>query len=258
MSTQVELDREGHVARVRFRGEKGIQILSAATRQQFGEVLDELEADEDTHVVVFEAVGRTFIAGADIHELAALNYATGEQVARDGQHLMTRVARLNAVTVAAVHAACAGGGCELVLACDLRMAAESARIGLPEVGIGILPGWGGTVRTVRLFGGAVARHMILTGELFDAAEAWRLGIVDSVSPDDEFRAAVDERVKLLLSRSPFASRSVKHLIADFEGGDIHAELSQEAQRFGRCFSSSEAKEGLTAFLQKRSPDWDAE
>jgi enoyl-CoA hydratase len=258
MSTQVGLAREGHVARVRFQGEKGIQILSAATREQFGKVLDEIEADEEIHVVVFEAEGRTFIAGADIQELATLNFATGEQVARDGQYLMTRVAGLNAVTIAAVHAACAGGGCELALACDLRMAAESTRIGLPEVGIGIIPGWGGTVRTVRLFGGAVSRRMILTGELFDATEAYRLGIFDSVSHDDEFQAVVDERVQLLLSRGPFASQSVKRLIADFEGSDIQAELSHEAQLFGHCFSGSEALEGLTAFLEKRSPNWDAE
>ncbi len=240
------------VARVTFRSDNGVHIFSAATKQRLGDVLSELEGRDDVRVVVFQAEGRTFIAGADIHELKALTPETALTLARDGQRLMQRIHRLPAVSIAAIHAACAGGGCELALACDLRMAATSAKIGLPEVGLGILPGWGGVVRTVRLLGGAVARRMILTGELLSADEALRIQLVDSVTTDDAFRAAVDARVAALLSRGPTAVRLVKNLVQRFEGSDIETELTAEAVAFADCVRSGEPQEGTGAFLEKRA------
>jgi enoyl-CoA hydratase len=218
-------------------------------------VLAELEQAADCRVVIFEAEGRTFIAGADIKELEQLNYASGLAIARAGQRLMQRIANLNAITVAAVHAACAGGGCEVALACDLRLAAESTVIGLPEVKLGLIPGWGGTARAVRLFGSAVARRMILSGELFNATDAARLGIVDTVVADAEFRDAVDQRLEKLLVGGPNALTAAKRLIADFEGGDIDSQLEAEAEAFARCCDSGESTEGTTAFLEKRPPKW---
>ncbi|MEX0703384.1 MAG: enoyl-CoA hydratase/isomerase family protein [Planctomycetales bacterium] len=255
MPTRVELAVEGPVARVSFVTENGVHVFSQGTRAELGDVLAELEDCDDLDVVVFQSEGRTFIAGADIHELATLNYATGEHVAREGQALMKRIAELRPVTLCAVHAACAGGGCELALACDLRMAAASARIGLPEVSLGLLPGWGGTVRATRLFGGAVARRMVLTGELFPAEAALRLGIVDSVTPDDDFRAAVEERTALLLSRGPHAQQTAKRLIYALEGGEGLAAFAREAQLFGKCCGDAQSKEGTAAFLEKRKPMW---
>ena len=255
MSTTVELVREGAIARVRFRSENGVQLFSAATRQHLAAALDEFEQWPACRVAVFEADGRTFIAGADIKELRALNPETADALAREGQQLMQRISRLRPVTVAAIHAACAGGGCELALACDLRMAAQSARIGLPEVSIGVLPGWGGTVRAVRLFGGAVARRMILSGELFPAEAALHLGLVDSVADDDAFRNAVESRLQMLLTRGPTALQAVKRLIADFEGPQIEEQLRAEAEAFAACYRSSDPVEGMTAFLEKRAPAW---
>jgi enoyl-CoA hydratase/carnithine racemase len=253
MPTTVELAVADRVARVTFRGENGIQILSSATRQRLSDVVADLESRRDVRVVVFAAEGRTFIAGADIHELKALAPDSALELARSGQRLMQRIGRLDAVTIAAVHAACAGGGCELSLACDLRLAAAAARIGLPEVSLGVLPGWGGTVRSVRLFGGAAARRMILTGELLAADEALRLRIVDSVTADDGFRAAVDARVQQLLARGPTAQRLVKDLVRRFEGRDIEIELAAEAVAFADCYRSVDAAEGTAAFLEKRPP-----
>ncbi|HUG90616.1 MAG TPA: enoyl-CoA hydratase-related protein, partial [Planctomycetaceae bacterium] len=272
-STRIELISGEPVARVRFTSDRGVQLFSAAVRHRLGEVLDELEGLPRCRVVVFEASGRTFIAGADIHELRTLNVTTARELAAAGQALMNRIAALPAVTIAAVHAACAGGGCELALACDLRMAARAARIGLPEVSLGVIPGWGGTVRAVRLFGGAAARRLILTGELLPAEEALRLGIVDSLAADDAFRERVEERVQLLLSRGPAACRHSKRLIAAFEGGaaggppaavgpktatgrpPLATDFESEAVAFGECFASGEAAEGLAAFLEKRPAVW---
>jgi enoyl-CoA hydratase len=136
------------------------------------------------------------------------------------------------------------------------MAAESAVIGLPEVSLGLLPGWGGTVRCVRLFGPAVARRIILSGELFSAEKALRLGLVDSVATDGDFPAAVEARVEQLLSRGPAACRAVKRLISQFNAEDgIDNEFEAEARAFAQCYATAEPAEGLTAFLEKRPPRW---
>lgn len=255
MTTSVHLEPGGGVARVRFQSEKGVQLFSAATREQLAGVVDKLEDLADCRVVIFEAEGRTFIAGADIHELASLDAETGRELARAGQRLMNRIARLSAVTLAAVHGACAGGGCELALACDLRMAAQGAAIGLPEVKLGVIPGWGGTVRAVRLFGSAVARRMILCGELLAAEDALRLGVVDSVHAEADFRDAVTGRARQLLTCGPHALVAAKRAITDFEGGDVEEQLAFEAETFARCCADPESTEGTRAFLEKRPPVW---
>lgn len=253
--TTVSLTRHESVCRVSFSSDNGIQIFSRETRQQLADSIDELHRLDDCRVVVFEATGRTFIAGADIRELGELDAETAAELARNGQQLMQQIADLDAVTIAAIHAACAGGGCELALACDLRMGATGLKIGLPEVGLGVLPGWGGTVRAVRLFGGAAARRIILNGELLNADEALRLGVVDSVHENEVFGAAVDKRIESLLSRGPTACREVKRLIASYEGPEIESQLEAEAAAFARCVKSGEAAEGTTAFLEKRPPDF---
>jgi len=256
MSTTVELVRQDETARVRFRNAKGIHILTAETRGQLAEVLEELEQDRTTRVVVFESEGRSFLAGADLKELKSLDSKTALTFAREGQDLMNRIEGLRQVTIAAIHAACAGGGCELALACDLRMAARSARIGLPEVSLGLLPGWGGTVRSVQLLGGAVARRIIFSGELFAAEDAYALGLLDSVIDDDSFRDAVDERVTLLLSRGPNAIRRVKRLIRVLDRRESRKKFRREARRFAACYLSAEPQEGINAFLEKREPLWE--
>lgn len=256
MATDVRLVTEGRAARVKFETDNGVHVFSGETRHQFFAVMDEVSQLADCSVVVFESEGRTFIAGADIQEFVGLNAETGERLARDGQHLMDCVEALRPVTIAAIHGPCAGGGTELALACDMRIAAEGARIGLPEVSLGILPGWGGTVRSVRLFGGAVARRMILTGELLAGRTAEKLGIVDLCVSDDQFRDEIDKRISLVCSRGPNACRSAKRLIADFESVDMAGQLLKEARAFGQCFATGEPEVGASAFLEKRAPNWE--
>lgn len=258
METTVELKFENGVARVVFANAKGVHLLTEEARWQLIEVLHELESFADCRVVVFESSGRTFIAGADINELRRLERKTARSFSTEGQHLMNRIEALKPVTIAAIHAACTGGGWESALACDLRIAAKSARIGLPEVTIGILPGWGGTVRAVRLFGGAIARRMILTGELFGAEEALLLGLLDSVYDDDKFRATVEDRVTQLARCGPLAQQRVKQLILKLENRAATKLFRREARRFAECYETAEPPEGLSAFLEKRPPRWRAE
>jgi enoyl-CoA hydratase len=255
MTTTVTLTTDGSLARISFAADNGIQLLTRDVRTQLCGILAELEQRSEISVVVFEAEGRVFIAGADINELIALTPENAADNSREGQAMMSRIEHLPATTLIAVHAACAGGGCELALACDMRMAAESAVIGLPETRIGIVPGWGGTVRATRVLGSATARRMILTGELLPAPRALQLGLVDEVTPDELFREAVEARIATLLARGPFARAQAKKLIRQSEGPDSAAQLEAEALAFAECYKTGEPQAGMRAFLEKRGVEW---
>lgn len=256
MATQVDLSLDGPVARITLRGEKGIQILSAETRRRLLETVAQV-ATSDCSVVVFVAEGRTFIAGASIDELRSLDEAGALRDSRAGQQLMSAIEDLPQTTIAAIHGACAGGGTELVLACDLRFAADGVKIGLPETSIGALPGWGGTVRATHLLGAAVARRLILTGELLAADEALRIGLVDAVFSGEKFSDEVEARVTQILTRGPQARQRVKHLLRQHaaDGIDLAAQFDAEARAFAECYRTGEPREGMSAFLEKRPAKW---
>lgn len=256
MSTTVELVRnEAGVCRVVFQSANGIQILSRATLGQLKAVLKELKGDKTLRIVVFEAQGRTFLAGADLAELKALTRKSARRFAREGQQIFQRIADLPAISIAAVHATCVGGGLELCLACDMRLAASGATIGAPEVKLGLIPGWGGTVRSTLLLGPALAKRTILSGELFPAADVLRMGIVDAVFPDDDFRASVNARIALLLKAGPKAAVAAKQLIADIYSVELDDLLEMEAHEFAACYSTGEPAEGIAAFQEKRPAGW---
>lgn len=256
MTTHVELMVAGPVARIILRGEKGIQILSAETRRQLLTTVERV-ARTDCSVAVFAAEGRTFIAGASIDELRSLDEIGALHDSRAGQKLMSAIESLPQTTIAAIHGACAGGGTELVLACDLRFAADSAKIGLPETSIGVLPGWGGTVRATQLLGAAVARRLILTGELIAADEALRIGLVDAVFAAEQFGDELETRVAQVLTRGPKARQRVKHLLQQHlaGGASVAAQYDAEARAFAECYRTGEPQEGMSAFLEKRPADW---
>ena len=256
MTTQIELSLNGPVARITLRGEKGIQILSAETRNRLLETVTQV-AKTGSSVVVFAAEGRTFIAGASIDELRSLDEVGALRDSRAGQQLMSAIEALPQTTIAAIHGACAGGGTELVLACDLRFAADGAKIGLPETSIGVLPGWGGTVRATHLLGESVARRLILTGELIAADEALRVGLVEAVFPAETFNDEVEARVAQILTRAPQARRRVKHLLRQHaaDGVDLVAQFDAEARAFAECYRTGEPREGMSAFLEKRTANW---
>lgn len=256
MTGDVQLIHERAVSRVRFESENGIHLLAQPVRERLAEIVGELEARDECRVVAFEAQGRTFIAGADIKELQRLDRESAERCANETHALFERIERLPAVTIAAIHAACAGGGFELALACDLRFAADGAKIGLPEVTLGLVPGWGGTVRMTRLFGPAVARYVILRGELLEADEALRLGLVHSVAPQPEFAAFVQTQIDVILKRSPHAVRTAKRLLRKLPAIEPASQFAAEAEAFAGCYDSPDAAEGIAAFLEKRPPEWE--
>jgi enoyl-CoA hydratase/carnithine racemase len=255
MPTNVILDQAGPVARIRFEASNGIHILSADTRALLSEIIGKLDVDPECRVVIFEARGRTFLAGADLAELQGLQQSSAQTFAAVGQELMNQIASLRSVTICAIQAACVGGGCELALACDFRLAATGARIGLPETSLGVIPGWGGTVRSSLLLGASVARRIILTAELLSADAAHAIGLIDQVFPDEELGQGVDRLVGQLLTRGPQALKRAKRLISQLTRSGFKKALAREARQFGACYASGEPAAGISAFREKRSPAW---
>ncbi|MDB5341437.1 MAG: Enoyl-CoA hydratase/isomerase [Planctomycetaceae bacterium] len=255
MPTNVILNQSGPIARIRFEASNEIHILSADTRRLLSDIIGKLDHDPECRVIIFEARGRTFLAGADLAELQGLRQDTAQLFAEAGQKLMNEIASLRAVTICAIQAACVGGGCELALACDFRLAATSARIGLPETSLGVIPGWGGTVRSSLLLGAPVARRIILTAELFSAEAALNLGLVDQIFPDDGLESGVEALVEKLLSRGPQALKRAKRLISQLTRSSLKKALAREARQFGACYASGEPAAGVAAFREKRAPAW---
>lgn len=257
MPTDVIVTQDGPVARIRFLADNEIHILSAETRRVLSEAVEKLDSDQSCRVVIFEARGRTFLAGADLTELQGLHQDSAIWFAEAGQKLMNAIARMRPMTICAIQAACAGGGCELALACDFRLAATGARIGLPETSLGLIPGWGGTVRATSLLGGSVARRIILSAELFAAEEAKRMGLVDQTFPDAEFESSVDRFTSQLLTRAPQAVQCAKRVILKLTRSGLKKGLDLEARQFAACYASLEPLEGIAAFREKRAAVWSA-
>jgi enoyl-CoA hydratase len=212
-----------------------------------------LEHDGNVGVVVLTGAGeKAFVAGADISELKDLDSASARVQALKGQAVFQRIEDLSKPVIAAVNGFALGGGCELALACHLRVASENARFGLPEVSLGIIPGYGGTQRLPRLVGKSLALDMILSGEMVGAADALRMGLVSRVFPQAELRAGVEKLANTILSRGPLALRSA--LTAVHQGLEMPQDqgLQFEAALFGLLAASQDMKEGMGAFLEKRS------
>ncbi|MBK8725082.1 MAG: enoyl-CoA hydratase/isomerase family protein [Holophagaceae bacterium] len=211
-----------------------------------------LEHDAGVGVVVLTGAGeKAFVAGADISELRELDSASARVQGLKGQGVFQRIEDLPKPVIAAVNGFALGGGCELALACHLRVASENARFGLPEVSLGTIPGYGGTQRLPRLVGKGVALDMILSGEMVNAAEALRMGLVSRVFPQADLKAGVEKLAATLLGRGPLALRSA--LSAVHQGLEMPQDqgLQFEAALFGLLAASQDMKEGMGAFLEKR-------
>jgi enoyl-CoA hydratase len=203
-------------------------------------------------VVVLTGAGeKAFVAGADIKYMSGLDVAEAKQWGALGHEAGRLLETMPKPTIAAVNGFALGGGCELALACDIRYAGSRAKLGQPEVNLGIIPGWGGTQRLARVCGLGVAKELIFTGRLVGADEALRIGLVNGVH--DPVLEKARETATLLASKSPIALRVMKELANRALGGDHAANLEAEADTFGELFSSNDAKEGLTAFVEKREP-----
>lgn len=242
------------VARVAISRPQALNALNRQVLDELAAALSALEEDVRVRVIVVTGAGRAFVAGADIGEIAALSSgASAEAFSRAGQSVFSRLASSRLVSIMAINGYALGGGLELALAGDLRLMAESANVGLPEIGLGIIPGFGGTQRLGRLVGEGRALELVLTGRQVAAAEALRLGLANQVVPDAELSATADAWAAELAAKAPQALVAAKRAVRGGWDRELADGLAWEAQCFGGVAATADAREGTDAFLHKRPP-----
>lgn len=252
----VQVTRDGHLAIVAINRPSKLNALDAATITELQTAVASLEQDATVGALILTGAGeKAFVAGADIGMLAEQGVLDGKQNALLGQALTLRIEQSTKPVLAAINGFALGGGLELALACDVRYAADTARLGLPEVSLGIIPGYGGTQRLPRLVGTGAALQLILSGDHITAAEALRIGLVDAVFPAAELLDKVKDLARRMVSRGPTALALAKQAVRRGVHLPMAEGLQLEADLFGMISSTPEMKEGMAAFLQKRKPSW---
>ena len=248
----IRVDREDAVAVVTVDRQDALNALDVETLTELRDRLAALAEDDGARVVILTGAGeKAFVAGADIKYMSGLGVEEAKAWGALGHEAGRLLETMPKPTIAAVNGFALGGGCELALACDVRYASSNAKLGQPEVNVGIIPGWGGTQRLARVCGLGVAKELIFTGRVVDAEEALRIGLVNAVH--DPVLDKARETAALLASKSNVAIRIMKELSNRALGGDHEANLRAEGEVFGELFSSEDAREGLTAFVEKREP-----
>lgn len=255
----LRVEREGAVATVTLNRPEVLNSLDAAMFDELERAFHELEYDSAVRVVLVTGAGeKAFAAGADIRGLVATDTVSGKKVSERGQQVFAQIERCGKPTIACVNGVALGGGCELALACTLRVASEKARFGLPEVKLGLVPGYGGTQRLVRLIGRGAALKMMLTGEMVGAEEAARIGLAQEVVAVDQLMPRAKALAAGIAAMAPLAVGGVLEAVERGEGLRLDAGLAVEAEIFGRLCGTADKHEGLTAFLEKRAAVWGGE
>jgi enoyl-CoA hydratase len=251
----LRLERAGAVAIITIDRPEKRNALNAQVRSELVEAVIALTADESIRVLVLTGSGeKAFVAGADIGEFASRS-PLEQRAAMAPPRVFETIAECPKPVIAMINGFALGGGCELALACDLRVAAEEARLGQPEINLGIIPGGGGTQRLPRVVGSGQAMRLILTGELVSAAEALRIGLVDLVYPAAELRERVLEIAARMAEKSPVALAMAKAAVRAAAEMPLAAGLAHEKELFVTCFASDDRAEGVAAFLEKRPPSF---
>ena len=250
MAVDVQID--GAIAVVTLNRPEALNAFDSRQIERVVEAFRGLKERREVRAVVLTGSGdRAFAAGADIEEMAELTEAEGLAFGRRGHVMASAIETMPQPVIAAVNGFALGGGCEVALACDIRIASDRAVFAQPEVGLGIPPGWGGTQRLTRLVGPGLAAELILTGRRVKAEEALRIGLVNAVHPAEELMAKATELAEAIAKNGPAAVRSGKRLVQLAFNGQQASGLETELQLFGRAFGTAEQREGMRAFLDKR-------
>ncbi len=250
-------EEEKGIAKITIDRAEVRNALNRATRQEIKAVIEEIEADENIRVAIITGAGdKAFISGADINEFVKTTPIQAEEIASTiGQKLFTDIENLRVPVIAMINGFCLGGGMEVAMCCDIRIASENARFGQPEINIGIFPGGGGTQRLPRLIGWGKAKELIYTGRIIDAAEAEKIGLVDRVVPHDALEEEVKQLAETIASKSSLIMKLTKEAINRGMYTDLAAGLDYEKANFALCFATEDHNEGIAAFLEKRKPEF---
>jgi len=250
------LEKNGAVAVLTINRPKALNALNADTLSELSTVLDELGRDSGVKVVILTGSGeKAFVAGADISQMKDFNSMDGRRFAQLGQATFRKLELLPQPVIAAINGFALGGGCELAMACDIRLASETAKFGQPEVTLGLTAGFAGTQRLPRLVGNGLASEILFTGDIIDAQEAYRIGLVNHVYPLDALREEALKLANRIAGRAPAAVQLSKSAIQRGSNMDIDSGQAYEAEVFALTFSTQDQKEGCTAFLERRKPDF---
>ncbi len=246
------LEKEGPLATIILNNPKALNALTVAAFEGLERLFADLEADDAVRVVIVTGAGdKAFAAGGDINHLASLDVAGARAFALLAQRVINRIENFPKPVIAAINGYALGGGCELAMGCDMRIASESARFGQPEVKLGIIPGFAGTQRLARLVGKGKAKELVFTGEMIDAAEACRIGLINRVVPASRLMAESRALALTMSERSPSAIRLAKEAIDQGLEMDFARAERHEADLFALCFATADCQEGISAFLEKR-------
>lgn len=252
----VTLEKEGRIAVVTINRPKALNALNSATLKDIDTAIDEIEKDDEVLAIVLTGSGeKAFVAGADITEMKNLNTIEGRKFGSLGNKVFRRLENLEKPVVAAINGFALGGGCELSMACDIRIASQKAKFGQPEVGLGITPGFGGTQRLARLIGLGMAKELIYTGKTINAEEAFRIGLVNKVVEPEKLLEEAKALVNSIAAQAPIAVKLCKAAINRGMQCDIDTALMYESEVFGECFSTEDQKEGMSAFVEKREKNF---
>jgi enoyl-CoA hydratase len=254
MSSTLLFELTDGIARITVNRPDKLNALNAIVIAELGDAVTRIETDSAVRGVIVTGAGsKAFVAGADINELTDQGATGGRARALIGQQVFRRLERCGKPVIAAVNGFALGGGCELAMACHLRVASENAKFGQPEVKLGIAPGYGGTVRLPRLVGRARALELLLTGEMIDAAEAHRIGLVNRVVPADRLLSEAEALLKTILANGPLAVRACLEAVDAGLDAGIDEALLLEATYFGLLSATEDMHEGTRAFVEKRKP-----
>jgi enoyl-CoA hydratase len=252
----VRLEKKNHIAYVTIDRPKVLNALNMATMEELREVFTDLAADRDTRVVILAGGGeKAFVAGADINELQKNNPIEAKAYTHRGQAVLDLIENLGKPVIACINGFALGGGCEIAMACTMRLASENAKLGQPEVKLGIIPGYGGTQRLPRLVGTGLAMQILLTGEMVSALEAHRIGLVNEIVPADKLISRAEEIAAKIIANAPLAIQYCMEAVNQGLNMTLQEGLFLEATLFGICSASEDKKEGTTAFLEKRKANF---
>ncbi|UCC63504.1 MAG: enoyl-CoA hydratase/isomerase family protein [Anaerolineae bacterium] len=251
------VERKENYAVITLNRPQALNALNRALMAELDAAVDELAADGDIGAVILTGAGeRAFAAGADITEFNSMPSASAAAgFSLLGQAVLNKIERLSKPIIAAINGFALGGGCELAMACDVRLAADTARLGQPEINLGIIPGYGGTQRLTRLVGRGMAKLLCLSGDHITAEKALRIGLVDKVVPAADLLAEAETLAAKLASKAPVAVAAIKQAINVGADGTLADGLAFEAAQFGLVFDTEDRVEGVNAFLEKRRPTW---
>ncbi|MBU5425488.1 short-chain-enoyl-CoA hydratase [Tissierella pigra] len=247
--------REGNIGILSINRPEALNALNEAVLDELNEAIDIINNDENIYILILTGEGRSFVAGADIGEMKDMNSMEARKFAEKGLSVFRKIELMEKPVIAAVNGFALGGGCELSMCCDIRIASEKAKFGQPEVGLGIIPGFAGTQRLARLVGIGRAKELIFTCDIIGAEEAARIGLVNKVVASEDLMNSAMEMASKIISKGQVAVRYAKTAINRGIETDLSTGMVIEKDLFGLCFSTEDQKEGMRAFLEKRIPNY---